>query len=108
MQDSQIPPHGIRGRTSEAAPDAPGSSAYVQREFDDDLRGSILAHGLLRLGCDTCKKEGLRPCRCKRRGFCPSGAGRRMVQMAAPLGAQVPRAPPWCGPRQWAATARVG
>src|SRR6266567_3903719 len=79
-------------------PEATGLPAYVQREFDDYLRCGILAHGFLRLGCDTCKHELLVPFRCKRRGFCPSCAGRRMAQRAAHLGEQVI---PWVPTRQW-------
>jgi hypothetical protein len=63
-------------------PDAKGLPAYVQREFYDYLQCSILTHGVLRLGCDTCKKEVLLAFSCKRRGFCPSCAGRRMAQTA--------------------------
>jgi len=40
-------------------PDATGLPAYVQREFYDYLQCGILAHGFLRMGCDTCKKEVL-------------------------------------------------
>jgi hypothetical protein len=47
---------------------------------------------LLRLGCDTCKHEVLLAFSCKRRGFCPSCAGRRMAQTAAHL---VERVIPW-------------
>src|SRR3989475_6212254 len=79
-------------------PDAPGLPAYVQREFYDYLRCGILAHGFLRLGCDTCHHELLVPFSCKRRGFCPSCAGRRMTQMAAHLVEQVL---PWVPTRQW-------
>jgi hypothetical protein len=79
-------------------PETPGLPAYVQREFYDYLRCGILAHGFLRLGCDTCKKELLVPFSCKRRGFCPSCAGRRMAQMAAHL---VECVIPWVPTRQW-------
>ena len=82
----------------EADPDATGLPAYVEREFYDYLRCGILAHGFLRLGCDTCHQELLVPFSCKRRGFCPSCAGRRMVQMAAHLVEQVI---PWVPTRQW-------
>jgi Transposase zinc-binding domain len=78
--------------------EASGLPAYVQREFYDYLQCGILAHGFLRLGCDTCHKELLLPFSCKRRGFCPSCAGRRMVQMAAHLVEQVL---PWVPTRQW-------
>jgi hypothetical protein len=69
----------------DADPDATGLPAYVQREFYDYLQCGILAHGFLLLGCDTCQKELLLPFSCKRRGFCPSCAGRRMAQTAAHL-----------------------
>src|SRR5215469_5058149 len=79
-------------------PEATGLPVYVEREFYDYLRYGILAHGFLRLGCDTCKHELLVPFSCKRRGFCPSCAGRRMAQTAAHLVEQVI---PWVPTRQW-------
>jgi Transposase zinc-binding domain/Putative transposase len=79
-------------------PEATGLPAYVQRECYDYLRCGILAHGFLRLGCDTCHKELRVPCSGKRRGFCPSCAGRRLAQMAAHLVEQVI---PWGPTRQW-------
>jgi hypothetical protein len=79
-------------------PDGAGLPAYVEREFYDYLRCGILAHGFLRLGCDTCHHELLVPFSCKRRGFCPSCAARRMAQMAAHLVEQVL---PWVPTRQW-------
>ncbi len=82
----------------DADPDAKGLPAYVQREFDAYLQCGILAHGFLRLGCDTCPKELLLPFSCKRRGFCPSCAARRMAQTAAHLVEQVI---PWVPMRQW-------
>src|SRR2546430_6818829 len=82
----------------EADPDATGLPPYVQREFYDYLRCGILAHGFLRLGCDMCHHELLVPFSCKRRGFCPSCAGRRMAQTAAHLVEQVI---PWVPTRQW-------
>jgi len=82
----------------EADPDAPGLPAYVQREFYAYLQCGILAHGFLRLGCDTCPKELLLPFSCKRRGFCPSCAARRMAQTGAHL---VECVIPWVPTRQW-------
>ena len=79
-------------------PESTGLPAYVQREFYDYLQCGILAHGFLRLGCDTCHHEVLLAFSCKRRGFCPSCAGRRMAQMAAHLVEQVI---PWVPTRQW-------
>src|SRR5262249_33053684 len=60
----------------DADPDARGLPAYVERELYDYLQCGVLAHGFLRLGCDTCKHELLLAFSCKRRGFCPSCAGR--------------------------------
>src|SRR5215470_43663 len=85
-------------------PEATGFPAYVEREFYDYLRCGILAHGFLRLGCDTCHKELLVPFSCKRRGFCPSCAGRPMAQMAAHLVEQVI---PWVPTRQWVVSVPV-
>src|SRR5437016_10526202 len=66
----------------DADPDAKGLPAYVEHEFYDYLQCGILAHGFLRLGCDTCKHEMLLPFSCKRRGFCPSCAGAKRVASA--------------------------
>src|SRR6516165_6975268 len=85
-------------------PDATGLPAYVQREFYAYLQCGILAHGFLRLGCDTCPKELLLPFSCKRRGFCPSCAARRMAQTAAHL---VTCVIPWVPTRQWVVSAPV-
>ena len=46
-------------------PEAAGLPAYVAREFYDYLRCGILAHGFLRLGCDTCHHELLVPFSCQ-------------------------------------------
>ena len=61
----------------------------MERECYDYLQCGVLAHGFLQLGCDTCHQALLLAFRCKRRGFCPSCAGRRMAQTAAQLVAQV-------------------
>ena len=66
----------------DADPDARGLPAYVQREFYDYLQCGVLAHGFLRLGCDTCHQELLLTFSCKRRGFCPSCAGAKRVASA--------------------------
>ena len=70
----------------------------MQREFYTYLPCGILAHGFLRLGCDPCTHEMLLAFSCKRRGFCPSCAGRRMAQTVAHL---VECVMPWVPPRQW-------
>jgi Transposase zinc-binding domain len=84
--------------------DARGLPAYVAREFYDYLQCGVLAYGFLRLGCDTCPKELLLAFSCKRRGFCPSCAGRRMAQTAAHL---VERVIPWVPTRQWVVSVPV-
>jgi Putative transposase/Transposase zinc-binding domain len=81
----------------DAEPDARGLPASVQRALDDSWQCGILAHGLLRLGCDTCHQELLLAFSGKRRGFGPSCAGRHMAQTAAHLGERVL---PWVPPRQ--------
>src|SRR4029434_7495374 len=69
----------------DADPDARGLPDYVQREFYDYLQCGILAHGFLRLGCDTCHQELLLPFSYKRRGLCPSCAGRRSEEHTSEL-----------------------
>ena len=85
-------------------PNTTGLPAYVRREFYDYLRCGILAHGFLRLGCNSCHKELLVPFSCKRRGFCPSCAARRMAQTAAHL---VECVIPWVPTRQWVVSVPV-
>src|SRR5262249_19770033 len=88
----------------DADPAATGLPAYVAREFYAYLQCGILAHGFLRLGCDTCPKALLLPFSCKRRGFCPSCAARRMAQTAAHL---VECVMPWVPTRQWVVSVPV-
>src|SRR5262245_31103482 len=88
----------------DADPAATGLPAYVEREFYAYLQCGILAYGFLRLGCDTCPKELLLPFSCKRRGFCPSCAGRRMAQTAAHL---VTCVIPCVPTRQWVVSVPV-
>src|SRR3989442_1147719 len=70
----------------DADPDAAGLPAYVQRVFSAFLRCGIRARGFLRRGCDPSPKGLLLPFSCRRRGFSPWCAARRMAQAAAPLG----------------------
>src|SRR5262249_52518012 len=86
------------------APEATGFPAYVEREFYDYLRCGILAHGFLRRGGAPCRQGLLVLFSCRGRGFCPSGAGRRMAQMAAHLVEQVT---PWAPTRQWVVSVPV-
>jgi Transposase zinc-binding domain/Putative transposase len=84
--------------TVAADPIATGLPAYVVDEFYAYLQCGILAHGFVRLGCDTCPHQMLLAFSCKKRGFCPSCAGRRMAQQAAHL---VEEVIPWVPTRQW-------
>jgi hypothetical protein len=88
----------------DADPNTRGLPAYVEREFYDYVQCGVLAHGFLRLGCDTCQHEILLAFSCKRRGFCPSCAGGRMAQTAAHLVEQVI---PWVPTRQWVVSVPV-
>lgn len=53
---------------------------YVANEFSAFLECGILSKGFVRLKCESCKEERLLPWSCKKRGFCPSCAGRRMAE----------------------------
>src|SRR5262245_11641588 len=88
----------------DADPDAQGFPAYGQCECYAYGQCGVLAHGVLRLGCDTCHRELLLACSCTRRGFCPSCAGRRMAQTAPHLVEQVM---PWGPTRQWVVSVPV-
>jgi hypothetical protein len=63
----------------------PPLPSFVQRQFEDYLKCRRLEYGFLRVRCSTCHAEKLVAFRCKRRGFCPSGGARRMVDTAALL-----------------------
>ncbi len=57
---------------------------FVKDEFTSYLESGILAHGFLRLRCDTCMRATLVAFICKRRG-CPSCGTRRVAETAAYL-----------------------
>ena len=58
---------------------------FVKKEFEEFLKCGLLAHGFLRLQCESCKQEKLVAFSCKRRGFCPSCGARRMAESASHL-----------------------
>lgn len=62
-----------------------GLPGYVVREFEEYLKCGRLAHGFLRVRCESCYHEKLLAFSCKRRGFCPSCGARRMADSAAHL-----------------------
>lgn len=71
---------------------------YVENEFEALLKCGVLAHGFVRLKCENCRHEKLVAFSCKKRGFCPSCAGRRMAESGIFLTEEVfPHVPV----RQW-------
>ncbi len=71
---------------------------HVHHEVGAYLRCGILAHGFIRLRCESCKDERLVAFSCKKRGFCPSCGGKRMNEVAAHL---VDSVIPHVSVRQW-------
>jgi hypothetical protein len=77
----------------------------VVDEVESFLKCGILAHGFIRVACDSCRESRLVAFSCKRRGFCPSCLGRRMADFAAHLRDHVmPHVPV----RQWVLTVPFG
>jgi hypothetical protein len=71
---------------------------FVREEFEAYLRCGRLEHGFVRAKCTGCRHEHLVAFSCKRRGWCPSCASRRMVESGAQLvDNMLPKAPY----RQW-------
>jgi hypothetical protein len=58
---------------------------YVLKEFEAYLKCGTLAYGFIRLKCQSCHAEQVVAFSCKRRGFCPSCAGKRMAEAATHL-----------------------
>ena len=75
-----------------------GLPQFIKDEFEAYLECGILAHGFLRLTCDTCARDTLVAFSCKRRGICPSCGTRRMAETAADL---VDNILPHVPVRQW-------
>lgn len=71
----------IMARQSEGRP----LPEYVIGEFEAYLKCGILAHGFLRLKCKDCTKEKIVAFSCKKRGFCPRCAAKRMIETAVHL-----------------------
>lgn len=82
----------VQAETGHPLPD------FVEKEFKEYLKCGILAHGFLRVQCESCQNEHLVAFSCKRRGFCPSCGGRRMSETAIHLVDQVLPVKPI---RQW-------
>lgn len=71
---------------------------FIERTFRNYLACGIAAHGFVRVHCDQCGDDRVVAFSCKRRGVCPSCAGRRMADTAADL---VDHVLPRVGVRQW-------
>ena len=74
---------------------------FIERELRAFLECGILAHGFVRVHCDSCGKDRAVAFSCKGRGFCSSCGGRRMADTAAWL---VDRVIPEAPVRQWVLT----
>ena len=57
----------------------------MERELRAYLQCGILPFGFLRARCQDCGQSRIVAFSCKKRGFCPSCTGRRMVDTAARL-----------------------
>ena len=71
---------------------------FVREEFKAYLRCGRLEHGFIRAKCTGCRHEHLVGFSCKRRGWCPSCASRRMAESGAHL---VDNVLPRAACRQW-------
>ncbi len=85
----------------ESEADGPSLPRFVVEEVEAFLRCGILAHGFVRVFCDSCAESRLVALSCKRRGFCASCMGRRMCDFAAHL---VDHVIPHVPIRQWVLT----
>ena len=79
-----------------------GLPRFVREEFEAYLRCGRLEHGFIRAKCTGCRHEHRVAFSCKRRGWCPSCASRRMAESGAHLVDNVlPKAPHWSTWGQW-------
>jgi hypothetical protein len=95
----------------ERAEEAGGLPDFVVDEFEAYLRCGRLEHGCLHLACRQCGHSLLVAFSCKKRGFCPSCCGRRMVDTAVHLVERVLPPVPirhWIGSLPWGLRALLG
>jgi hypothetical protein len=97
----QVVREQLEGFLASAAHREQPTPRFVEQELRAFLRCGVLAHGFLRVHCDSCGHDRLVAFSCKRRGFCPSCGGRRMADTAAHL---VDRVLPEVPIRQWVLT----
>ena len=79
-------------------PDIP---IYAVKELNGFLRCGIFDYGFARFKCDSCPLEKMVAFSCKKRGFCPSCAGRRMSETSIKLTDHILPDLPY---RQWVLT----
>ncbi len=78
-----------------------GYPRFGGEEFDKYERCGILAYGLVRVYCDTCRISSVVAFSCKGRALCPSCTGRRMADVTTHL---VDDVLPSARYRQWTLT----
>jgi uncharacterized DUF497 family protein len=78
-----------------------GYPRFVVEEFDKYERCGILAYGLVRVYCETCRSSDVVAFSCKGRALCPSCTGRRMADVTTHL---VDDVLPTARYRQWTLT----
>lgn len=71
---------------------------FIHQEFDEYLKCGIPEFGFVRTYCYQCQCSGIVAFSCKRRGFCPSCAGRRMNDEANHI---INKVMPEVTTRQW-------
>ena len=55
---------------------------YIEKEIEAFLECGILAYGFLRIQCQSCRHANVVAFSCKKRGLCPSYAGKSMAETA--------------------------
>ena len=74
---------------------------FVTKQLEAFMKCGILCHGFVLKECQECRRQKAVAFSCKRRGLCPSCAGRRMAETAANL---VDFVLPFVPVRQWTVT----
>src|SRR3989344_2389939 len=74
---------------------------FIHQEFDEYLKCGIPEFGFVRTYCYQCQYSGIVAFSCKRRGFCPSCAGKRMNDEANHI---IKNVIPEISTRQWVLT----
>ena len=95
----QVVQAGLPGFLNALEAKGKGLPFHVEREFREFEKCGVLEHGFIRVKCRECRHEKVVGFSCKRRGFCASCAGKRMVEAGVYLSEEVfPASAPV---RQW-------